>query len=176
MTVRPPDSAAATAVPKTTPAPAQAQTAQTNQAQRPEEPQKAAATPDTFAAKSGGGFGLPGIKIPSPGDIVRGIGDGISNIFDKVKGAVSDAFNGAKDLAQKAGNALNKLVTEDIPGFARDVKDAALDVVRNAGGQAGIDFLNGVGKAREKLGIDPPARGLKPEEITELRKVFGDSV
>jgi len=173
MTVRPADSAAATAVPKATPAPAQAQT---NQAQRPEEPQKAASTPDTFKAKSGAGFGLPGIKIPSPGDIIKGIGDGISNIFDKVKGAVSDAFNGVKDFAEKAGNALNKLVTEDIPGFARDIKDAALDVVRNAGGQAGIDFLNGVGKAREKLGIDPPARGLKPEEITELRKVFGDSV
>jgi hypothetical protein len=171
MTVRPADSAAVPKTqPSTTSAPAETnQAAQTRQAEAPRETPKAAAVPDNFAARSGGGLG---IRIPSPGDIWNGI----TNIFDKVKNVASDVWNGAKDLAQKGADALNKLVTEDIPAYARQVKDAALDVVRNAGGQAGIDFLNGVGKAREKLGIDPPARGLKPEEITELRKVYGDSV
>src|ERR1043165_6123446 len=165
MSVRPADSAAATRVSNAVPPPAPAQTGQAQRTQQAQPSQKAVATPDTFAQKSGKGF-----SIPSPGDIVGGIKDGISNIFNRVKNAVSDAFNGAKDWAAKAGEALNKLVTEDIPGFASRIKDAALDVVRNQGGQAGIDFLNGVGKAREKLGIDPPPRGLKPEEITELRK------
>src|SRR5262245_28384212 len=99
MTVRPADSAPAAAVPKSDPAPAQTQT---NQARPAEKTEQAAAVPDSFARKSGGG-----LSIPSPGDIIRGIGDGISNIFNKVKDAVSDAFNGAKDLAEKAGNALN---------------------------------------------------------------------
>src|SRR3954463_13257054 len=150
MTVRPAESAAPTAVPKTPTASAPAQTNQAEHAQAPQQAPQAAAVPDTFAKKSGSG-----LSFPSPGDIWNGI----TNIFDKVKGAVSDVWGGAKDLAAKGADALNKLVTEDIPGFARDVKQAALDVVNTAGGQAGIDFLNGVGKAREKLGIDPPPRG-----------------
>jgi len=167
MTVRPADSAA---VPQTTPTSAPAQTNQAAEAHT-QAPQQAhaAAVPDSFGQKSGGGLG---IHIPSPGDIWHGI----TNIFDKVKKTASDVWGGAKDLAQKGADALNKLVTEDIPAYANKVKNAAIDVVQNAGGQAGIDFLNGVGKAREKLGIDPPARGLKPEEITELKKVFGDTV
>src|SRR6185295_1633749 len=167
MTVRPADS---TVTPKTTTAPAETkQAAEAPKAEAPQQANQAAAVPDSFKAKSGGGLGF---HIPSPGDIWHGI----TNIFDKAKSVANDVFNGAKDLVQKGTDALNKLVTEDIPAYARSVKDAALNVVQNAGGQAGIDFLNGVGKAREKLGIDPPARGLKPEEITELKKVFGDTV
>src|SRR4051812_25976805 len=169
MSVRPADSAASPAVQPQQPtaAPARAnQAAETGHAQAPQQAQTAT-VPDRFSQRSGGG-----LSLPSPGDLWHGI----SNIFDKVKGAVSDVWGGAKDLAAKGAGALNKLVSEDIPGFAREVKQAALDVVNTAGGQAGIDFLNGVGKAREKLGIDPPPRGLKPEEVTELRKVFGNTV
>src|SRR5689334_11665719 len=120
MSVRPADSAATPAVQpqqqQPTAAPAHAnQAAETGHAQAPQQAQ-AAHVPDAFSQKSGGG-----LSFPSPGDIWHGI----TNIFDKVKGAASDVWGGAKDLAAKGANALNKLVTEDIPGFARDVKQAA---------------------------------------------------
>lgn len=168
MTVRPADSAAPKTATPSAPAEAKTEAPQANQAQAPQQAQ-ATAVPDSFGKKSGGGFG---ISLPSPGDIWNGV----TNIFDKAKKVASDVWGGATDLAKKGADALNKLVTEDIPAYARSVKDAAVNVLQNAGGQAGIDFLNGVGKAREKLGIDPPARGLKPEEITELKKVFGDTI
>src|SRR5205814_5730222 len=113
MTVRPADSAAPTAAPRPTATPAQ--TNQAEHAQAPQQAPQAQAVPDTFAKKSGGGLGLP-----SPGDIWHGI----TNIFDKAKGAVSDVWGGAKDLAAKGADALTKLATEDSPGYARSVKHA----------------------------------------------------
>src|SRR3954471_14850847 len=133
MTVRPADS---TATPKTTTTSAPAEAAQApTQAQAPQQANQAAAAPDSFKQKSGGGLNF---SLPSPGDIWNGI----TNIFDKAKSAANDVFNGAKDLVQKGTDALNKLVTEDIPAYARSVKDSAINVLQNAGGQAGIDFLN----------------------------------
>jgi hypothetical protein len=133
----------------------------------PSQAQDTGAARPAAAARDSFGF-----HIPSPGDIWHGV----TNVFDKVKNTVSDVIGGAGDLAGKAADALNHLVTEDIPGFAGRIKDAAVNVLQNAGGQAAITFLNKVGAAREKLGIDPPPRGLKPDEITELKKVFGDTV
>ena len=169
MSVRPTD-AQPRATPAPTPTPQKTeQPAQANQANQAEKP---APVPDSFGKKSGAGFGISLPKLPSPGDIWNGV----TNAFDHVKNAVSDLWGGAKDLAGKAGDALNHLVTEDIPGFASRIKDAAVGVLQNAGGKAAIDFLNNVGKAREKLGIDPPPRGLRDDEIAELRKVFGDTI
>jgi len=169
MSVRPTTAQPAATPAATPPAQKAEPSAQASQADRAGQP---AAVPDSFAKKSGSGLGIHLPRLPSPGDIWHGV----TSAFDHVKGAVSDLWGGARDLAGKAGDALNHLVTEDIPGFASRIKDAAIGVLQNAGGQAGIDFLNTVGKAREKLGIDPPPRGLRDDEIAELRKVFGDTI
>lgn len=136
------------------------------------EPAAKAAPPsnELLADKSGSGFGLP--KLPSPGDIWGGVKDA----FGQVKDAVSGVIQGGKEVVGKVTDTVNKLVTQDIPAFGRGIQDLVTDTLRNAGGQAAIDLLQGVGEVRKKLGVDPPSRSLTGDEITELKKVFGDTI
>jgi hypothetical protein len=152
--------------PQTTSAPAPAAAEKAEKA----EPAARPASNDLLADKSGSGFGLP--KLPSPGDIWGGIKDA----FGQVKDAVSGVIQGGKELVGQVTDAVNKLVTEDVPAFARGIKDAVVQTLQTAGGQAAIDLLQGVGEVRKKLGIDPPGRSLTETEITELKKVFGDTI
>src|SRR4051812_13777195 len=112
MSVRPADSAATPAVQPHQPAAAPAQANPATETNKAQAPQQATAVPDSFAMRSGGG-----LSLPSPGDLWNKV----TNVFDQVKSAASDVWGGAKDLASKGASALNKLVSEDIPGFGREV-------------------------------------------------------
>jgi hypothetical protein len=115
------------------------------------------------------------------------LGIDLGQIGRNLVSSAQEHFNALRDIAagrlkdyqQVAGmvtEGLTKLAQGDLPGFGEAMQRAATELLHAQGSEVAMSFLREVAEVRKALGMDPPSRALKPEEIVELKKVFGDSI
>ena len=103
-------------------------------------------------------------------DGLHGLGTGL---WDTVKGVGHNLFEGASTI----GGAFDKLFKGDFGGFFKDLGSGLLktfvqtpvDATLLMGGRA-------ISAIQTLIGVEPVGRKLSEDEITELRKVYGDSI
>ena len=103
-------------------------------------------------------------------DGIRGLGTGL---WDTIKGVGHNLFEGVSTI----GGAFGKLFKGDFGGFFKDLGSGLLktfvqtpvDATLVMGGRA-------ISAIQTLIGVEPVGRKLTDDEITELRKVYGDSI
>jgi len=103
-------------------------------------------------------------------DGVRGLGTGL---WDTIKGVGHNLFEGVSTI----GGAFGKLVKGDFGGFFKDLGSGLLktfvqtpvDATLLMGGKA-------ISAIQTLVGLEPVGRKLTDDEITELKKVYGDTI
>jgi hypothetical protein len=127
-------------------------------------------TSDSFAPAASRGFGI------DLGQIGKNLVSAAQEHFNALRDIAAGRFKDYQQVGGMVAEGLAKLAQGDYAGFGEAMKRAALELLHAKGSEVAMSFLREVAEVRKALGMDPPARALKPEEIAELRKVFGDTI
>jgi hypothetical protein len=125
---------------------------------------------DAFAPRASGGARI------DLGQIGRNLVSSAKEHFAALRDIAAGRFKDYQQVGGMVAEGLTKLAQGDFKGFGEAMKRAAGELLHAKGSEVAMSFLREVAEVRKALGIDPPARSLKPEEIAELKKVFGDTI
>lgn len=158
--------------PRSTPSPEKRQSEPPKLVSKP-TPTAAAMPPaqkDSFAPSNSKGFGI------DLGQIGRNLVSSAQEHFNALRDIAAGRLKDYQQVAGMVAEGLTKLAQGDLPGFGEAMQRAATELLHAQGSEVAMGFLREVAEVRKALGMDPPSRALKPEEIVELKKVFGDSI
>jgi len=125
---------------------------------------------DSFAPAASKAFGI------DLGQIGQNLISATKERLNALRDIAAGRFKDYQQVGGMVAEALMKLAQGDFAGFGDAMKRAALELLHAQGSEVAMSFLRQVAEVRKALGMDPPARALKPEEIAELKKVFGDTI
>lgn len=131
---------------------------------------RAQAQKDAFAPSASKGFGI------DLGQIGRNLASAAKEHFTALRDIATGKLKDYQQVGGQVAEGLTKLAQGDFKGFGEAMKRAATELLHAQGSEVAMSFLREVAEVRKAIGMDPPARALKPEEITELKKVFGDTI